>query len=358
MGVDGNGRHGHLTLAKRKTEGFFVETVVDKSDVWRPLSDQARANMSVGAKRRHENDPSKLQKLTEEQTLKLSEVLERFRNKHGDRYDYSKVEYVNNKTPVTIICREHGEFQQQIGNHIRGNCPKCMGVAKQTTEETVEKFREVHGGRYDYSKVEYVNWATKVTIICRKHGEFEVRPRKHISNVEKLGCHCPDCVQEEKVAEKTEKMIERFRATHGDRYDYSKTQFVDSGTKVSIICREHGEFLLPFKRHWNGAHCQECSKLISAEKRRGRKNSPETIERIRQAALGRKSSKLLSQDQVIKNFRQVHGDRYDYSKVNYQGSGTKVTIICPDHGEFQQVPNSHRRGIGCRKCYDQRRWKT
>ena len=291
MGVDGNGRHGHLTLAKRKTEGFFVETIVDKSDVWRPLSDQARANMSVGAKRRHENDPSKLQKLTEEQTLKLSEVLERFRNKHGDRYDYSKVEYVNNKTPVTIICREHGEFQQQIGNHIRGNCPKCMGVAKPTTEETVEKFREVHGGRYDYSKVEYVNWATKVTIICRKHGEFEVRPRKHISNVEKLGCHCPDCVQEEKVAEKTEKMIERFRATHGDRYDYSKTKFVDHATKVTIICREHGEFRQNRKHHWRGSHCPKCSRRMMGEKNKGRKNSPEAIERMRQAALGRDRKK-------------------------------------------------------------------
>lgn len=118
------------------------------------------------------------------------EFISEARKLHGDRYDYSKVEYKNNGTPVTIICPDHGEFQQKPWVHLMGcGCQKCCknGV-KLTTEEWVEKARGVHGDKYDYSKVDYKNAHSKVIITCPEHGDFEQEPSSHL-----CGKGCPKC---------------------------------------------------------------------------------------------------------------------------------------------------------------------
>lgn len=111
------------------------------------------------------------------------------RLKHGDRYDYSKTVYVNQTTPVTIICPEHGEFLQRPNNHYMGaGCPVCSGNKRYNAESFAAKAKTVHGDKYDYSKVRYVNNKTKVMIICPKHGEFWQIPDKHLR-----GEGCPSC---------------------------------------------------------------------------------------------------------------------------------------------------------------------
>ena len=106
---------------------------------------------------------------------------------HGDKYDYSKVEYVNNSTKVCIICPIHGEFWQIPNNHLSGNgCNKCSGNDKLNTESFITKAKEVHGDKYDYSKVEYINARTKVCIICPVHGEIMIIPNKHLKG---YGCN-------------------------------------------------------------------------------------------------------------------------------------------------------------------------
>ena len=108
---------------------------------------------------------------------------------HGSKYDYSKVEYVNNHTKVTIICPEHGEFSMSPDSHSQGRgCQKCGKNYRYTTAEIIAEFRKVHGDRYDYSKVEYVNSKTAVIVICGAHGEFLQSPTKH-----KGGQGCPQC---------------------------------------------------------------------------------------------------------------------------------------------------------------------
>ena len=100
--------------------------------------------------------------------------IEKARKVHGNKYDYSKVEYHNNHEKVCIICPEHGEFWQTPKNHLKGcNCPKCSNVYKMSNEEWIEKAREIHGDKYDYSKTHYISNKLKVKIICPKHGEFE-----------------------------------------------------------------------------------------------------------------------------------------------------------------------------------------
>ena len=108
---------------------------------------------------------------------------------HGDKYDYSKVEYINNRTKVCIICPIHGEFWQTPINHInnKNGCPKC-GNNMISVEEFIKRARKIHGDKYDYSKVNYINSNTPVCIICPKHGEFWQSPATHLDY-----SGCPKC---------------------------------------------------------------------------------------------------------------------------------------------------------------------
>ena len=173
---------------------------------------------------------------------------------HGFRYNYSKVEYKNNKVKVCIICPEHGEFWQTPDKHLSGQgCPKCANNVKSTTEEFVKKAIQVHRDKYDYSKVEYKGALIKVCIICPEHGEFWQTPSKHIN-----GQGCSKCSK--KCLLSTNEFINRAYSLHGkDRYDYSKTIYNGMFHEVCIICPEHGEFWQTAKNHLQGKGCPKCN---------------------------------------------------------------------------------------------------
>ena len=190
-----------------------------------------------------------------------------------------------------------------------------------TTKQFIEEAKLIHGDKYDYSKVEYVNAKTKVCIICPEHGEFWQTPDKHINN--KCGCgKCGDEIVSKKRAKTIEDFIEKARKVHGDKYDYSKVEYVNNHTNIIIICPEHGEFLQLPANHFKGCGCQKCG-----------------------------GNKKLNTNEFIKRANDVHGDKYDYSKVKYKNIDTKVCIICPEHGEFWQSPSCHiYRHYGCPVC--------
>lgn len=171
--------------------------------------------------------------------LTTQQFIERAREKHGDKYDYSKVEYINAYTKVCIICPEHGEFWQKPYLHLHGNkCPKCCGFNR-TTEEFIQKAKEVHGNKYDYSKTEYNGSHSKITIICPEHGEFQQIAKEHL----KYGCKkCADKLVGDRVRLNTDEFIKRAKEIHGDRYDYSKVKYEQFDKEVCIICPKHGEF--------------------------------------------------------------------------------------------------------------------
>jgi len=105
----------------------------------------------------------------------------KFMSVHGDLYDYSKVNYTNNETDVCIVCPTHGEFYQRPSVHKRGSgCPKCSGKAIPTNAEFISNSKSIHGDRYNYSKVDYKSNQIKVCIICQEHGEYFVRPNSHL----------------------------------------------------------------------------------------------------------------------------------------------------------------------------------
>ena len=137
------------------------------------------------------------QKHTLEDFIKLANEV------HGNEYDYSKVEYVNNRTDVCIICPEHGDFLQRPDSHLRGRgCPICRYIkssakVRMSQEEFISRSTGVHNGKYDYSYVEYKNTDTKVKIICPEHGEFYQTPHHHLK-----GIGCPECGKKFGICEK------------------------------------------------------------------------------------------------------------------------------------------------------------
>ena len=269
-------------------------------------------------------------KIRERQTLTNEEFIKKSRSKHGDKYDYSKVEYVGVKTKVRIICPEHGEFWQWPADHTNGRgCPNC-GIKNcsekktSTKEKFIRKARSKHGDKYDYSNVDYVNSKTKVCIICPEHGEFCQEANNHLA-----GSGCPKCKADktrERCTLTKEEFIKKACEKHGDKYDYTKMNYVDYETKVCIICPEHGIFEQKPHIHLSGSGCHKCG-----------------IEKKRE-------SLSCSKEEFIKKVHKIHGDKYDYSKVEYVNNRTKVCIICPKHGEFWQTPSEHLARCGCHKC--------
>ena len=191
---------------------------------------------------------------------------------------------------------------------------------KLTTESFIEKSRKLHGKKYDYSKVKYMNNETKVCIICPEHGEFWQTPKCHLQ-----GKKCPKCTQRN-YKYTTEEWIEKAKEKHSNKYDYSKVNYISNHTKVCIICPEHGEFWQDAAAHLRGQGCPKCADISNGLKR------------------------LMTNDEFIEKARKVHGDKYDYSKVKYINSRSKVCIICPEHGEFWQTPAKHLSGHGCAFC--------
>ena len=197
--------------------------------------------------------------------LTLEEFIKRARIIHGDKYDYSKVEYNGMFNKVCIICPIHGEFWQTPVNHLKGKgCSSCGHIltwdkrGRIDTNKIVELFKEVHGNKYDYSKVKYHDMKTKVCIICPIHGEFWQTPEKHIKRM--FGC--PKCGVMKRSFKKIlslEDFIGKAKKIHGNKYDYSKVNYINSHTKICIICPIHGEFWQTPNKHLQGQECPECN---------------------------------------------------------------------------------------------------
>lgn len=323
--------------------------------------------------------------------LTTEEFIIKARKAHGDKYDYSMVEYKNSNTKIHISCPIHGDFWQSPSSHLTScGCPKCgkeikINKLKKDNASFIEKARTVHGDKYDYSKVVYANCNSVVCIICPEHGEFWQKPNNHLN-----GCGCPKCANEarklgNKKAKTTEEFIEECKEKYGDRFDFSKskyinshnqilvfdkvrnceitttptdilsrklsthtkttkenfiakakekygdtydytnTEYINSATKIKYICPKHGEIeQLPSNHLKYG--CKHCS----LEKRALKQSS--TLE------------------EFISKATEIQGNTYDYSKVHYVNSSTKICIICPEHGEFWQTPSKHLNGHGCPKC--------
>jgi hypothetical protein len=204
--------------------------------------------------------------------LTTEEFIAKAKAVHGDRYDYSKVEYVGTKSPVIIICKEHGEFQQTPQKHFAGHgCNKChhKSMAKRYSlgkEKFIEKANAVHNGFYDYSEVEYVNGHIKVKIKCPIHGIFEQDPSSHLQ-----GHGCPFCADVENGKKKRKWTYETcFKEA---RKYKTRTEFQRGSAGAYIYARRNG-FLSKFDwfeeikkpdGYWTRERCEEESRKYKSK---------------------------------------------------------------------------------------------
>ena len=256
---------------------------------------------------------------------KTRTFVEKAQKIHGDKYDYSLVIYVTSKQKIKIICTVHGVFEQSPEVHLRGsNCNACsyQNRGRKTAEQFCIEAEKIHNGKYTYGKVIYNGDKLNVIITCPCHGDFEQTPGCHLS-----GSGCSKCAGKYKWT--TEEYIEEAKKVHFDtEYDYSKTDYVNSGEKIKIICPMHGEFLQNPSSHLQGHGCSGCVNLY-------RRSAHEFIEKS----------------------NEIHDGIYDYSRIDYKNMSVKVGIICQRHGIFFQAPSRHLLGEGCMKCGTERRAK-
>lgn len=185
-----------------------------------------------------------------------------------------------------------------------------------TTEEFIQKARLVHKDRYSYNKVNYKDSHSKIIITCFNHGDFEQSPNSHLQ-----GSGCCKC-KEDNNRLPVNKFIEISKGIHNNKYDYSKIIYKDANKKVIITCPIHGDFEQSPNHHLNGSGCTECYN----------------------------TKRTLTTEEFIEKARAIHGDKYDYSKVNYKHNTKKVCLICSTHGYFYQRPQNHLAGRGCPIC--------
>lgn len=197
-------------------------------------------------------------------------------------------------------------------------------VKKLSNKEVINRIKGKYGDKYDYSKINYQGNNKKITLICKKHGDFEITFGNLMN-----GRGCPKC-KFEKLSNlfksNTVDFIKKAKKIHGDKYDYSKVEYVKNDINVLIGCEKHGYFKQLPLNHLQGEGCPKCRYENIAK------------------------SKTLTNEEYIKRCKLVHGDIYDYTKTNYQGTSKDVIVICPKHGEFTINAWNHLIGCGCQKC--------
>lgn len=256
--------------------------------------------------------------------VNLQEFIDRSNIIFNSKYDYSLISEVSSGTKVRIICPIHGEFSLRASEHYSGpkrGCPNCLSKSnkrnKIDTREFIIRSRDVHGDIYDYSKSIYISANQKVTVICPKHGEFEIRASAHYGS-QKQGC--ASCGGRGGVS--TETFIHKSKKKFGDRFTYENTIYTNSHKKVIINCKIHGDFEIAPTNHLSGnGGCKACS---------GR---PEINTNI-----------------MVKMLKEHFGKRYDYTKVDYNGVFSNITLICQQHGPFEKTPHNVFNSEGCPHC--------
>ncbi len=217
---------------------------------------------------------------------------------------------------VCIICPEHGEFFQRIDVHKRGSgCPKCCSSgALLNTKEFIIRANKRHAYKYDYSKSIYINTITPLVITCPEHGDFIKLPKHHLQ-----GRACVECGKNKKSFDS---FVESANITHHNKYTYFKDKFFGCTVSTKIQCPIHGIFEQIPSEHLRGSGCKECQY----------------------------DAKRTAPEQFILSANTIHQYAYDYSMMRYLNNHTKISIICPLHGEFKQTPSNHLAGNGCPTC--------
>ena len=263
--------------------------------------------------------------------LSFEEFVERSNKTHENNdliYDESSFNGSHQK--VRIICPKHGEFWQIAKDHMNGQgCPICgrekSGLQRRSnTEKFISSFKELYGNKLDLSKFVYTKSNIKSTVICPIHGEFEATPNNLLR-----GRGCPICGNINKKVKQTiseQVFNERMEKIYGDSLTYDFSNYSNFGKKMEFVCSKHGSFEALPLNVLHGHGCPICGREKCSK------------------------SRTMKFEEVLRRFKEVHGDTYTYDESTYKTSRKKMRIICPKHGEFWQIPMNHWGGQGCPVC--------
>lgn len=237
---------------------------------------------------------------------------------HGERYDYSQLIYQTSKKKIDIVCKSHGIFSQIASNHLKGSgCPKCNKEEMLMPKaEFIKRAVEMHGNKFGYERILYKNSAAKIEIFCVACKRYFWQ----VAGSHLLGSGCARCSG---LARKTtEEFVVEAQSKHGELYNYSLANYINTKTKVDIICTNCGEiFKQAPKEHLIGQGCPACSG-----------HGPQTKESF------------------VKKSSEIHNNKYTYDKVVFVNVRTPVEIICPAGHSYIQKPSDHMSGHGCNIC--------
>ena len=254
--------------------------------------------------------------------------IERAKSIHGDKYEYSLVDYKNADKKIEIICKIHGSFfQRPIGHLLGWGCRKCAGNYNISNDEFISRANEIHNEYYDYSKTKYISLNKKVIITCKFHGDFEQSAINHLNG---SGCYTCSIVKKWGYSPQsdnlTNELIALSKQKHGNIYDLSKVVYRNNISPIIVGCKTHGFVKILPLTHINGVGCPVCAIIEVGDK------------------------KKKSFEHFIKKSKEVHGNKYEYKNFESYKSRTEVQIKCKKHGWFTQLAYAHLRGQGCPKC--------
>jgi hypothetical protein len=263
--------------------------------------------------------------------MTTTEFVDKARQIHaGSDYDYSETVYKDSHSQITYTCPTHGRVQNSATNHLCGKgCPACRptkasNTRSMGTSKFIEKASKTHQNRYSYSAVQCHGVASKVEIICDKHGSFFQTAVVHLR-----GHGCPKCWEERRALvyrSTLEYFITHARMVHGDRYDYTLTSYQKAMDPVTIVCPQHGPFTQSADSHLAGHGCPKCYQQRAGDDRRH------------------------TQESYVKAAQNVHPGKYTYDLTGYRNRYSYINITCPTHGTWTTQAKHHLSGQGCPAC--------
>ena len=196
-------------------------------------------------------------KITQEEFIDRANLI------HKRKYNYSKLNYINSKTKIEIICPVHGSFLQLPWRHLEGKgCPLCGRIKQResklkSNEDFIKELETLYGDKYIYTKVKYQGSHKDILLICPTHGEFKRKADACLH-----GCGCPKC-HYQKISQSltytTKDFIDKANKVHNNRYNYCETNYINSKAKLKILCPIHGAFYQNAALHLQGNGCPKCN---------------------------------------------------------------------------------------------------
>lgn len=272
--------------------------------------------------------------------VSTEEFIQRSNAKHDNKYTYDKTVVCGVMTKVIITCPTHGDFEKTPNAHMKGQgCKKCAyeqlrNARRTSVDDFVRQAREIHGDKYTYDDIDSSTFdmRKKVQIKCPSHGTFPVLAVNHVSR--KSGCKkCADENLSVLKSKGAEKFIEESKLRFGDAFEYIDIPYKNQKSIVKLRCTYHGVVFDVCANNHLSCESGGCTACTAEHKRRY----------------------VISWPEMLQRFQSVHGDKYDYSQVQYVNRQEAITVICKEHGPFPTRAALHELGSGCPICGKWRR---